>query len=483
MQAPRVARQKTALKRHNHSRPITCALSDGLIHQDKTFFDYGCGLGDDVFRLKKAGIQAFGWDPAYKSSAKPAPAQIVNLGYVINVIEDRNERKETLRKAWGLAQELLIVSAQLTIDAKTKNAKPYKDGYLTKRGTFQKYFEQNELKQWVSEALGQNAVPAAPGIFYVFRDETAKEAFVNSRYRRRTAVPRLRKADKLFEEHQGVLQSLMDFFAERGRLADQSEIQESSELIEVFGSIKRAFRVISVVTDTSQWEKIREERSQDLLIYLALARFDGRKKFSGLPKNLQLDVKAFFSTYTRACSLADTLLFGCGNQEMIDAECVGSPVGKITPTALYVHESAISELAPLLRAYEGCARSYVGMVEGANLVKLHRKEPKISYLSYPEFDKDPHPALTKSLTVNLQTFKIRQMRFTKSSNPPILHRKELFVPESHDAHKKFSRLTRSEERAGLYETTSTIGRRQEWDALLEKKGVYLKGHRLLKTKK
>jgi hypothetical protein len=35
-----------------------------------------------------------------------------------------------------------------------------------------------------------------------------------------------------------------------------------------------------------------------------------------------------------------------------------------------------------------------------------RREPKVSYLSYPEFDNDPHPALAGSVTVHFQTFSV-----------------------------------------------------------------------------
>ena len=475
-----IARQNTALKRHCYSKPINSAINDGLISCEKTVFDYGCGLGDDVDRLKKSGIQAGGWDPSHKTRTKPGLADIVNLGYVINVIEDYAERQETLKKAWSLTKEILIVSAQLTIDAKTKNAKPYNDGFVTNRGTFQKYFGQQELKKWISGTLGETAVAAAPGVFYVFRDQGTKEAYLSSRYRRRAAVPRQRKADVLFEEHRESLGALMEFYAERGRIPGPTEISSAKYLTEIFGTIKNAFRVIKMVTDPDQWERIVVDRSQDLLLYLALARFDGRPKFSGLPSGLQLDVKAFFSNYRRACELADALLFGCGDQAMINSCCADSGVGKLTPSALYVHVSAISELPPLLRAYEGCARSYAGVVYGANIIKLHRRGPKISYLSYPGFEKLPHPPLAKSFSVNLQTFKIRQNLYDESSNPPILHRKELFVTENFAGRKKFVRLTEAEKRAGLYEETSTIGRFDEWNEVLIKKGVYLKGHRLLK---
>ena len=39
------------------------------------------------------------------------PADVVNLGYVINVIEDPVERAETLRNAWALCRRVMVVSA------------------------------------------------------------------------------------------------------------------------------------------------------------------------------------------------------------------------------------------------------------------------------------------------------------------------------------------------------------------------------------
>jgi len=62
-----------------------------------------------------------------------------------------------------------------------------------------------------------------------------------------------------------------------------------------------------------------------------------------------------------------------------------------------------NSLEPLLRVYEGCARAYLGEVEGANLIKLHRHSGKASYLVYPDFATDPHPALLRSLKLSLRT--------------------------------------------------------------------------------
>jgi DNA phosphorothioation-associated putative methyltransferase len=138
-------------------------------------------------------------------------------------------------------------------------------------------------------------------------------------------------------------------------------------------------------------------------------------------------------------------------------------------------------LPPILRVYEGCARAYVGVVEGANVVKLNRRTPQISYLSYPDFDHDPHPALSGSLVVQLQTFQVRYLDYSTSDSPPILHRKEEFVPIDHPSRAKFARLTRQEERWGLYENPLAIGTRHKWEQLLAEKGVRLCGHRLIRA--
>jgi hypothetical protein len=40
----------------------------------------------------------------------------------------------------------------------------------------------------------------------------------------------------------------------------------------------------------------------------------------------------------------------------------------------------------------GSAWAYLGEVEDTNLVKLDRFSGKLSYLAYPNFETDPHPA-------------------------------------------------------------------------------------------
>lgn len=90
-------------------------MAHGLISEDCSVLDYGCGRGEDVGLLQKSGFAAEGWDPYFRPAAPLHPADVVNLGYVLNVIEDRAERADTLRKAYALARRALVVAVHRSL--------------------------------------------------------------------------------------------------------------------------------------------------------------------------------------------------------------------------------------------------------------------------------------------------------------------------------------------------------------------------------
>ena len=58
--------------------------------------------------LDGLGIDVVGWDPNFRPEGERLPSDIVNLGYVVNVIEDRDERNEALtRRSHSLKGYLL----------------------------------------------------------------------------------------------------------------------------------------------------------------------------------------------------------------------------------------------------------------------------------------------------------------------------------------------------------------------------------------
>lgn len=168
-----IQRHKTAISRKDFSVPIKALMWKGILTKDTTLFDYGCGRGDDIRLLKQKGYEVGGWDPYHAPKHKKTPADIVNLGFVLNVIEDPEERAEVLQKAWAMAKGALIVSTRPPMK---HDFKPYSDGYITKSNTFQKFWKSGELKSWLQEELGAEPVSTgSPCCFIIYKSDEAKE--------------------------------------------------------------------------------------------------------------------------------------------------------------------------------------------------------------------------------------------------------------------------------------------------------------------
>jgi DNA phosphorothioation-associated putative methyltransferase len=468
---------RTAISRTDLSKPVTQALEDGVIVPNRSVLDYGCGRGGDVQRLGELGYRVSGWDPAFAPDELLQPADVVNIGYVVNVIESAAERADALRRAWELARWGMIVAARLDWQTLGLDSQPLNDGVITARGTFQKFYTQYELKTWIESTLGTAAHAAAPGVFYVFRDHKDAES-LRAHQVRQSGTTRRAVSQLLYEQHQDLLDQLAGFLSDRGRLPEASELSDSDALLSAFGSVRRAFQVLRTATGRSDWSAEAARARDNLLVYLALSTFGGRPKMGALPADLQRDIKSLLGSHRSATVEADRLLFSLRSDTELSRAATSLSVGKILPDALYFHASALPALPPLLRVYLGCGGVLAGNVP-ADVIKLHRQHRKVSYLFYPDFERNPHPALQASLLINLQTFDIRFSDFRNSANPPVLHRKETLLEPEHPLYQKFARLTVQEDRADLLGVPG-IGRRAAWDKLLQEEGWKLSGHRLLK---
>jgi DNA phosphorothioation-associated putative methyltransferase len=474
----KIDRHKAAIARNDFSKPVRLALESGLFPPETTFFDYGCGQGGDLERVKQLGYISDGYDPHYRPDTTPIAADVVNLGYIINVIESQAERREALIKAWDLTQRVLIVAAQVLV-AQGNSQIAYGDGIVTSRNTFQKYYDQEELKVYIDQVLGVDAVPVALGIYFVFRDEAQAQSFRAARFRSRVTVPRVRIANKRFEDYQALLTPLMAFFTDRGRLPTPDELGETESLTAEFGTLKRAFQIVLQATNPQEWDAISDRRRQDLLVYLALSHFGHRPKMRDLSPTVQTDIKCLFGGYQQACTAADLMLMSLGNLEIIEERCQNSAIGQKRPNSLWIHVSAIDQLDPLLRLYEGCASRTIGRPQEANIIKFHFRKPKITYLSCPDFDPDPHPAIHTSMQIDLRDLHVHYRDYDASDNPPLLHQKDFLVSPDYLHYEKFAKLTRQEEDWGLLDDVSAIFDRQGWLKCLAEHCAELKGHRVV----
>ncbi|MFS8119587.1 MAG: DNA phosphorothioation-associated putative methyltransferase, partial [Microcoleus sp.] len=346
---PKIDRHKAAIIRNSISKPMRLVLEADLFIDGDTFFDYGCGYGGDIQHIGQEGYAAAGWDPYYQPDTPRIHADIVNIGYVINVIESLGERREALLNAWELTNKLLIVAAQVLIDDGDRGQIAYGDGIITSWNTFQKYYEQEELKVYIDQVLNVDAIPVALGIYFVFRDAAEAQSFRASRLRSHLLTPRVRSQVKRFEDYAEILAPLMAFVSDRGRLPVKGELAEESPIKQEFHSFNRAWRVILQATDADDWETIADKRRQDLLVYLALNRLGYslqdddavRPSMRQLPAQIRNDIKGLFDSYQKACTLADLMLYSLGKADIVADCCEDSAIGYKQPGSLSVHVSCL----------------------------------------------------------------------------------------------------------------------------------------------
>ena len=225
------------------------------------------------------------------------------------------------------------------------------------------------------------------------------------------------------------------------------------------------------------------ERSVDLLVHLALALFHGRPSLVGPTR---------FAAARRARLLLE--LQG-GVRQGGQAALYDREPGRDSLRVLTAPRSASSLRLPCTCTRPPCTSCplycastrdapghWSGTIEDATIVKLFRDEPAVSYLSYPTFERDPHPALWRASHCDLQGQRVRFRISDGRVNPPILHRKELFVSTQHPCRAKFARLTAAEERgAGLYAKPEAIGTQEGWAEACRAAGVALRGHRVVRA--
>jgi DNA phosphorothioation-associated putative methyltransferase len=443
-----VQRHRTALSRYNFSAPVQALSRAELLTTQTEFFDYGCGRGDDVRGLVASGVNATGWDPHYAPNEAKRKAEVVNLGFVINVIEDLSERVAVLRDAYDHATGVLAVAAMLS-SQNAPDGRQFGDGYMTSRNTFQKYFTQSQLRDFIEHTLDATAIAAGPGIFLVFRDSELEQRFLSRRYRHRPALAfsrtwkpekvarektaRVPHATLLFEQHKELLEELRQQSLLLGRPPDRSEVQNPSEIDDKIGSLKKAMRIIESQFGTVEIESARAGRISDILVMLAMRQFEKRKPYAHLEPGLQLDIRAFFGDYKTAEMVAKVALFDLANADAIDNACrtaAEKGLGQLEDSqSLQLHVSLIEKLPTILRVYISCATVLFGDISSFDLVKIHIRSGKVSLLKFDDFANSPLPRLVERVKVKLREQDMDIFRYGGDHPPTLLYCKSRYINE------------------------------------------------------
>jgi DNA phosphorothioation-associated putative methyltransferase len=325
-----ISREKTAIVRYELSAPMKALAKNGFLEGQYSIFDYGCGRGDDLRELEAHGLDALGWDPNFLPDADLVNADLVNIGFVVNVIEERNERMEAIQGAWEITDELLVVSAMLANEKYLEQFTPYKDGIITSRNTFQKYYTQSELKLFIELSIDDQAIAVAPGIYFIFKNKDLEQEFLQSRHRRShswehktlPAVSSKEKEGLLVSQNKELFKSFWSACLLLGRCPAADEFGQSEALLEVANTLKKAFRMAKIAYSNDDLNTSRQIRTEDLLVYFAVGLFGKRKAYKHQSEQTKRDIKEFFQTNKSAQSAATELLFKIADTDSIKEECL-----------------------------------------------------------------------------------------------------------------------------------------------------------------
>ncbi|WP_368622615.1 DNA phosphorothioation-associated putative methyltransferase [Paraburkholderia sp. BR13444] len=487
-----VSRHLTALSRTAISAPVQLLERHGYLESGRSFFDYGCGRGGDIDTLINAGISASGWDPYYRPAESLVKADVVNLGFVVNVIEDPAERVEALTKAFSLANEVLSVSVML--DSGKNGGTPFRDGVLTSRETFQKYFTQSEFRDYLEMTLGRDVFMVGPGIAFVFATSDAEQRFIVSRYRRHgisrtlsrvhrphlvqpvATASRTSTADARAIAEKEQLEPLWNATLELGRYPEADEVSDCAATIARFGSVNKALRKLGRHFDLKLLETAARFRAEELSLTLAIQRFDDKPPFQSLERQLQRDIKAFFGSYRVAQDAALRLMKNAADPNVILDACqmaASAGFGHLDGThSLQVHVSLVERLPAVLRFYVYCGLRLWDSISDVQLIKIHICSGKLSLMEYADFDIAPLPRLRRRIKVFLRKLDYQVFDYGTIEYPmPLLYRK------SHYLHEEYPRYA---EQQAFDEALDRIGvpGEKEFGPALEQLEEILETHRL-----
>jgi DNA phosphorothioation-associated putative methyltransferase len=461
--APLVHRHRTALFRSGLSKPIRLALDHGLIAEGMKIFDYGCGRGSDAELLRDLGYTVAAWDPAFFPDESKAIADVVNLGYVLNVIESPRERLEVLLDAWAHTSKTLIVSTLIKGQEGHSRANIHGDGVITSRQTFQKYFEQGELQGLIESVVDCEAYALSLGVFAAFRDPQLAQSFLASRRRRtvewntiRSEFAPRRQAKQprivtLYEQHAELLDAFWQRSLEIGRVPKPEEFSRTAELRTAVGAPATVHRLLLEHHGRTAFDEAKLRRTEDLLVYLALAGFGKRIPQKHLDAQLQEDLKAFFGGYTQAQQAGVDLLMALSADDALWEAACSLPFGWRDSEERHftIHGSLLDRLPPSLRVFVECGAILYGDPHEADIIKMHLRSRKVSFLVYEDFFRRPFPELKTRIKVDLARLQVAVFEYGYALPAQVLFYKERFLAADHPLRPRMDQVSKRLEKLGV----------------------------------
>jgi DNA phosphorothioation-associated putative methyltransferase len=472
----KIHRHKTAIVRREISKPVKTLLELGQLRRGESFFDYGCGYGGDVEAIRKLGHDSTGWDPVHAPDEPKHSADVVNLGFVLNVIEDPAERVESLLDAWKLTRRALLVSTLIAGQEAYDDIQAYGDGVITSRDTFQKFFDPSEIQALIEDTLHTEAVPVGLGIYLVFRDTADLHDFLAQRSRRfidweslsrKLGLLRALKAKRdPYDTHRELLDAYWESVLELGRMPRDEEFDRLADVRQACGSLPRALQLFIDRFGEPTFNAARQRRKEDLLVFIAAAQLRRKIPFNQLSQRLQRDLRSFFGSYANAEEKARELMFAAGDEDELELAAAQLDFGHLDPKEGHftIHRSLLDELPVILRVYVECAARLYGNPREADLIKIHLHSRKLTFHYYKDFDKAPLPELLTRIKIDLKRLFVTVIDHTTGPEHQLLFFKERFLAKDHPDRSKMERFAEKLRKLGLRKETVGYGPTKEaWE--------------------
>ena len=473
----KIQRHKTALVRREISKPVRTLIELGLLRPGDSFFDYGCGHGGDAEAIRRLGHESSGWDPVHAPKEPKQSADVVNLGFVLNVIEDPAERVDALVDAWHLTRRVLLVSTLIAGREAYDDVLTFGDGVITRRDTFQKFFEPAEIQALLEDTLHTEAVAVGLGIYLVFRATADFHDFLASRVRRFIdweslsrrlgLINALRAKRDPYDTQRELLDSFWDSVLVLGRIPRDEEFDRLAEVRQACGSLPRALQLFIDRFGEPTFAAARQRRKEDLLVFIAAAQLRRKIPFSQLSLRLQRDLRSFFGSYTNAEDKARELMFAAGDSDELEIAAAHLDFGFLDPKEGHftVHSSLLDELPVILRVYVECAARLYGNPREADLIKIHLHSRKLTFHYYRDFDTTPLPELLTRIKIDLKRLFVTVIDHTTGPEHQLLFFKERFLAKDHPDRPKMDHFSAKLRKLGLREETIGYGpSREKWEA-------------------
>lgn len=203
-----------------------------------------------------------------------------------------------------------------------------------------------------------------------------------------------------------------------------------------------------IAEDLSEAEN-HSRAKEDLLVYLALARFRSENVVSNLPPEIQENIKIYLGNFLKAVSLSKKLLFATGNKNELIEICEDAPAGTNDSESFYIHSSAVPDLEPVLRVFIGMAGIFYGDIRESDIIKIHKNSIKISFYNYDDFNNKPLPELHTRIKIDLAKQQMNFYNHKSHKNQQLLFFKEKYVLETHPAYKLWKSFSETLKEKGL----------------------------------